>query len=395
MTDLLKTPNIGTGALEDRDRVRFSELRRHRLRRLLDAMERDDLDVCLFGREANARYATGVRRLWTAQTRPFVPACIVVRATGRARLMSFSASYEGIPEELSPDDFFAVTWNPMRFVEHVTAAPGVTDARRVGVDGMMPMFQALLGAAMPKAALVGVEPMMRELRRRKLPEEINALRIAAAVAESALAEAARNVRPGVSERELQAAFFDRMCHAGTTQFSHASFTVIDPHRPLSRITGDRVLEDGDLVALCGGALWNGYEGTLARTWWCGSGRPSAEHRRLHERWRALVERLVDTCRPGATGADLRSAHDAAGEPLPDRPFVYAIGLGHEGPIAGSSRELDREQRIEAGMVLAVRTEVSGDAGTFVGEEMIHVGDGGPELMTTMSHGALAKGASND
>src|SRR5690606_23693712 len=98
-----------------RDRVHFTQLRHDRRQRLLAEMDRLGLDVCFFGREANVRYACGARRLWTAGTRPFGPGCIVVRSTGAVHLMAFSASYEGMPEEVGPDDFFSITWNPMNF----------------------------------------------------------------------------------------------------------------------------------------------------------------------------------------------------------------------------------------------------------------------------------------
>src|SRR5580704_2740825 len=117
-SELLGTPNLGAGALEHRDRIDFPALRQARQRRVEAAMAERGLDACLFGREANARYVSGVRRLWTAQTRPFVPACVVVLPpSGRAEpahveLLSFSASYEDIPDEVGPDHFFPVTWNP-------------------------------------------------------------------------------------------------------------------------------------------------------------------------------------------------------------------------------------------------------------------------------------------
>jgi len=59
----LGTPDIGTGALEHRDRIDFRELRHQRTARLFERMDQLDIDACIFGREANARYATGVRRL--------------------------------------------------------------------------------------------------------------------------------------------------------------------------------------------------------------------------------------------------------------------------------------------------------------------------------------------
>lgn len=391
MTDLLRTPNVGTAALEDRDRVHFTELRQARLARLLDAMDEAGVDVCLFGREANARYATGVRRLWTAQTRPFAPTCVVVRETGRAKLMSFSASYEGIPEEFGSDEFFAVTWNPTRFVEHVVSTPGVGTARRIGVDGAMPMFQAMLAAALPDAEFVGAEPMMRALRRSKLPDEIAAIRIATAVAESAMAATIRAIRPGATELDLQARFLERMCESGTTQFSRqGTFTVVDPGHPVRAVTGNRVLSNGCLVALAGGALWNGYEGTVGRTWWCGTGEPAAAQRELYRRWRDAMQRMIDACRSGNSGEDIRAAHERSGEPVPAHSVAYSIGLGHEGPVAGcGAAGLDARQRIEAGMVLGVRTTVTSEAGAYAGEEMVLVTEHGPEVLTTTAHGPLA------
>jgi Xaa-Pro aminopeptidase len=391
--ELLLTPNVGTGALEDRDRIHFGALREAPRDRVLTEMERRGLDACVFGREANARYVSGVRRLWTAQSRPFVPTCIVVRESRHVQLLSFSASYEGIPEEIGPDDMYPVTWNPMNFVDRMSATPGLPDAERIGFDGLSPFFEMLLRQATPAAEYVGVEDMMRELRRRKTRDEIACIRTAVAIAESALYAAACEVRPGVTEQHLRAAFLDRMCALGTSQFAQQGvFTVIDPGAPLRWTTSERALDEASVVALAGGALWAGYEGSLARTWWCGRQHPpSAAARGLYARWRNVVDRVVDTCRPRRTGADLSAAYQAAGEGRPQMSIAYSVGLGHEGPLAGPpmSAELERAQAIEPGMTLAVRAFVAGDEGGFFGEDMVLVTDDAPERLTTLGHGPLA------
>jgi Xaa-Pro dipeptidase len=197
------------------------------------------------------------------------------------------------------------------------------------------------------------------------------------------------VRPGVTEKHLQATFLDRMCALGTSQFAQqGTFTQIDPGGRLRTITGDRTLDEGAMVALAGGVLWAGYEGSLARTWWCGQQRrPTAAHRSLYGQWREVIDPVVAACRPGATGADLRAAY--RGE---DRAtLAYSIGLGHEGPIAGGglSDEGERAQVLEAGMILGVRALVGGPQGGYLGEDMVLVSDDGPELLTTLGHGALA------
>ena len=390
----LRTPDLGTGLLEHRERVRFAELRAARRSRVFAAMQAQGLDAGLFGREGNARYLSGVRRLWTAQTRPFTPTCAVVRATAAVHLLSFSASYEGIPEELQPDDVFPVTWNPARFVAHVTATPGLREARRIGVDGMTPFFRRLLSEALPGADLVPAEAMMRALRRRKLPEEITCIRTAAAIAESALLEAARRIAPGVCEKELQAEFLARICALGTSQFAQqGTFTAIGPQGGLRWITGEQRLAEGSLVALSGGALWAGYEGSLARTWWCGEGsRPGRAERALHAQGSDAVSRLVARCRPGVPGPALRAELAASDAGRAGASFaVTSLGLGSEGPIAATSLDPAVEEResVAADMVLGVRVFLPGAAGGYLHEEMVAVGERGCEAITTLGHGPLA------
>jgi Xaa-Pro aminopeptidase len=396
--DLLATPNLGTGMLEHRDRVDFTALREARQARVLAEMERHDLDACFFGREANARYVSGVRRLWTAQTRPFVPACLVVRGAGSAivELLAFSASYEDIPAEVGPDHYFPVTWNPMNMLERFRGIPGVVDARRIGFDGLSPFFEGMLREALPGAEFVGVEEMMRGLRRIKLPDEVTCLRTAAAIAESALYAAVAEVRPGVSEHHLRAAFLDRMCQLGTSQFAQqGTFTVIDPGAPFRWTPSDRVLREGDAVALAGGVLWAGYEGSLARTWWCGDDTlPTAGQREAFARWRRVTDAVIEQCRPGRTGADLRAAFEGAGGRDPQMTIAYSVGLGYEGPIAGlgMSPELERAQVIDAGMVIAVRHFDADASGGCFGEDMVLVTADSPERLTTLGYGPLASEA---
>jgi Xaa-Pro aminopeptidase len=390
-TPNLGTPNLGTGVVEHRERVDFKALREARLTRFLAAMDELGLDACFFGREANARYVSGVRRLWTAQSRPFVPACVVVRGDEPVvELLAFSASYEDIPAEVDLDHFYPVTWNPVNLVERFRALPAMHDARRVGFDGLSPLFEGMLREALPGAEFVGVEDTMRAIRRVKLPDEITCLRTAAAIAESSLYAAIAELAPGATEQHLRAAFLERMCTLGTSQFAQqGTFTVLDPGRPLRWSTTDRVLEAGDAVALAGGALWAGYEGSLARTWPCGP--PSAAQHDAYERWRAVTDAVVDECRPGRTGTELHRAFERSGGGEPQMTIAYAVGLGYEGPIAGPgmSPELERAQVLERDMVVAVRHFAAGPTASYHGEDMVLVTDGEPERLTTLGAGPLA------
>src|SRR5436190_22479727 len=205
MTIDMLTPNIGTAAMEDRDRVDYRSLRAARRERVTALMDRLGLDALMLGREANVRYASGARRLWTASSRPFGPTAVVVRATGRVHLMTFSASYEGAPEEVPFEDVFCNSFNPGKLLEALLAIPGLDRAARIGVDGFSVFMRDFLPNAVPHATFVGVAPELQQLRRHKLPAELDAMRIAISIAESSLYAAARQVQAGTLEKSLKAA----------------------------------------------------------------------------------------------------------------------------------------------------------------------------------------------
>jgi Xaa-Pro aminopeptidase len=388
---LLKTPNLGTGMTEERDRVDFPTLRRQRTERVFDWMDRAGIDACVLSREANVRYATGARRLWTSLSRPFGPTCVAVRATREVHLLSFSASYEGIPEELQPDDIYAVTWNPMNLVEHIQGMQETATATRVGVDGLSPLFDGLLRLAFPQAQIVGIQPDLLDLRRIKLDLEIDCLRIAAATAEASLVAAIRLIRPGATGKQLQAAYLARMCELGTSQFAQqGTFNAFGVQGELPTATKNQPLSAQSAVALAGGVLWAGYEGSLARTWWCGDGTPPTELYRLHDDWQEACANVRAACRPGASGADVLAALTAAGAD-PTHSSVYSIGLGHEGPIAAAWLHPDalKRQQLQPNMVLGVRLMLRSNGRGYLAEDMILVGAQSSESVTTLGYGPLA------
>jgi Xaa-Pro aminopeptidase len=155
-------------------------------------------------------------------------------------------------------------------------------------------------------------------------------------------------------------------------------------------TANDAIPDCAPIALAGGVLWAGYEGSLARTWWSGTRAPDAAARSAHSRWHDTTSRVIDAIRPGVTGGDVLAAFGAVPGDTATRS-VYSVGLGHEGTVA--AHWLDDEtlatEVISAGMVLAIRELVATDAGGFLGEEMVLVTADGVERLTTLGHGPLS------
>ena len=186
--------DVGPMALEEGGRVDFGRLRRERRARVDTLMAELDLDVLLLGREYNAKYAAGVRRLATGGTRPFAPGCVIVRATGECHVMSVWD--EGIPDAVPHEHIFGMSWNPMTTVERLGRIPGVAAARRVGVDSMSPVFARLLAAAIPDGEIIDAETPLRRARITKTADELACVRTAVAIAEAALVAAGGALRPG-------------------------------------------------------------------------------------------------------------------------------------------------------------------------------------------------------
>ena len=326
--------------------------------RALDEMARQDVDLLVLGREGNARFVSEAARLWLAGTRPFAPGCVVVRETGAVHLMSVTDF--GVPAEIPPARLYPMSWNPANIMGAVAAIPGVSGVRRIGVDGLTPLFEQLFSATFPDAQLADGEAVMRAARRVKSPGEIERIRAAISVAEDALSVAVEALQPGVREVELKGVFEERMCVRGTTTPAfEGAFCVVDDDEPIRRLASDRVIADGDLVAMSAGVLLDGWEGSLARTRPCGSQR--AEHRDRQSRWQAAWTPLVDRCRAGVRVGDLRATAGAS---------VHGVGLGDEA--------LENGAVLDAGTVVQLELDAHG----VLGADLLLIGDGRPEVLTT-------------
>ena len=280
-----------------------------RRERVLDAMAGAGIDVLVLGRQDNAGYACGMRRLWTAGTRPFGAGCVVVGATQRVHALS---SWEtGIEPPMTFDDLYPLTWNPRSMATSMAAIDGLAGARRIGVDELTPSFRRAAANFAPEAEVVAADDLMARIRRHKLPHEFEAIARACEAAWAGV-EAAL----GALERSDPAtAAIEALAGRGVTVPS----------------SGVRVERRGLGLAVDVGVICDLYEG--------GAGGLFVDGQR------AGSTALVDACRAGASHADLAAAATADGW------LVRGLGMGFEQPVIGDG--LGTAERLEAGMVLSV------------------------------------------
>ena len=300
-----------------------------RWERVLEAMASAGVDVLVLGRQDNAGYVCGIRRLWTAGTRPFGAGCIVVGATGRVHALS---SWEaGIELPMTFDDLYPLTWNPRIMAASMAAIDGLGDAELIGVDELTPSFRRAAAGFAPRAEVVLADDLMAGVRRRKLPDEVEVIARACAAAWVG-AEAALAAPSGT---DPVAAALEALAGRGVTIPS----------------SGVRAEPRGGGLLVDVGVICDLYEG--------GVGGLFVDGRRTGS------VALADACRPGASHADLAASADA-GDWL-----VRGLGMGFESPVIGA--QIGAGQRLEAGMVVSVS---NGDC-----RDVVHVTADGPVVLS--------------
>lgn len=307
-----------------------AELRAGRRDRVFGAMATAGLDVLVLGRRDSVAYATGAGSLWTAGTRPFGPACVLVESARSVHMLS--SWDEGIPPEIPFDHVYGVTWNGAVLAGALAGIPGLAAARRIGVEALSPGFQHMVRRLAPEAELVPADDLMGAVRALKLPAEVERSRAAVAVARAGMEASGAALADGAGTTGARAAALAAVAGLGVTvPTSGVAVTQLDA------TTGSSAHVDI-------GLLVDGYEGGLGRT------LPEADDDAPVV---AAQRRLVDACRPGATVADLRDAV----APGVSRWVVRGSGMGFEIPVMTAA--LGRGQVIEEHMVLSVGIELDG------------------------------------
>ena len=283
--------------------VRLSARRARRRRRLvsrlaacIDLMERDEVDVLLLGREANARTVTAVSRLWLAGTRAFAPGCVVVRRTGAVHLLANTDAV--VATDFPVERLYGITWNPEKLLAALGAIDGVRDARRVAVDGMTPALGALVTRACPEPRSSTPDRCSRScggLQIQRRSPVSNGLR-------SSPEPGSRrwSTRSGPACDPARCAARARLrCVAGRHDPRHSKPSPLHSTPELPRGCHPSARSPkGERVVLRAGALRDGWEASLARTYLIGS--PSVEQPAP-----AGWDELVAACVPGATAGALR------------------------------------------------------------------------------------------
>jgi Xaa-Pro aminopeptidase len=337
------------------------------------ALEDEGLDALLVTHLPNIRYLTGFSGS---------AALLLVRSDGTVLITDFRYAVQA-PQEAGDAARVEIdqksVWD--RLGKVLTAGPVGT----MGIEAQaLTVRDAERVAGLTRARLVPATDLVERLRAVKSPEEIAAVRAAAALAQDALAELLPAVRAGQTELEIGATLEAALRRRGSEWHPFPTIVASGPRAALPHArTSARAIEAGDWLLLDFGAQVGGYCADLTRTMVVG-GRADERQRTVYELVQSAQRRALEHLRAGMTG---REGDALAREVIAARGFGDAFGhsLGH-----GLGLEVHEAPRLAptAETPLPLHAVVTVEPGIYLPgwggvrlEDDVHLGSDGPEVLS--------------
>jgi Xaa-Pro dipeptidase len=248
-------------------------------------------------------------------------------------------------------------------------------AKRVGIIG--PLAVSKYQILERDFQMVGLDAEYVRLRTIKSEEELNWLRIGAALSDAGLAALLAGTKPGLTERELgaivESAYIKR---GGTTMIHYIGVTsMAKPHIYVPpQHHSPRKVKKGDVVFCELSAYWWDYAGQVLRTFTVGA-EATPLYRDLYETAEAAFDAVTGVVRHGTTMQEILDATgviEKNGFTVCD-DLMHGFGGGYFQPIIGTKSRMAGplpDMKLEENMTVVVQPNVitrDHKAGVQVGE----------------------------
>jgi Xaa-Pro dipeptidase len=375
-------------AILEQEYPRFSETeyaRRHlELKKVMERSEVDHLLIVTDHRSGNApQWVTG---------RPGTVEAYVVFKPGEQITMHVEW-FNHLPLAKRFAKAVDVRWGEHRGIAKTVDELKRRSAKRVGLIG--PLVVSKYKVLEEHFEVVPLDGEYVRLRLVKSEEEIDWLRIGAALSDAGWKKLMANTRPGLSERELVNLVERAYVGQGGTTFIHyiGVTSMADPHICVPpQFASSRKTKTGDVVFCELSAYWWDYAGQVLRSFTVGAD-PTALYRELHDAAEAAFDAVTRVVRHGTT---MQEIVDAAAV-IEERGFtiyddlMHGFGGGYFPPILGTkSRPAGPlpQMTLEENMTVVVQPNVvtpDHKAGVQVGE-LIRVTKSGFERLHSAPRG---------
>lgn len=378
------------------ERPDLERMRRERHVKVQEQLEVQGLDGLLLLGTSAVSYATGAAAPASDSGRAALMRSVAIVVRGAEAPYLCTPYPEGVPPELAAD--------------HVRGAvyPDLDDGAALLADWLRELFDgdATLGVdevthpmqrALAGFELVPASSALVPAKVCKTPNELACIRAAQRLNEEAMVDVKPLLRPGVRQTDLSARFLRRIFELGVDTHGIDPIWQVMPATKAEgpwTIHGDvafptpstpRLLREGDVIWVDTGIHVGGYASDFGRTWIVGADpKPTARQQAQYQRWRDVVDAVLDICKPGVTALDLCRAAIAANGGT--KPWIEHFYLSHgvgtdsaEMPLIGTDlgEAFDEKQVLAPGMVLVLEPVIWDDgAGGYRSEDIYAVTDDG-------------------
>lgn len=191
--------------------------------------------------------------------------------------------------------------------------------------------------------LIPLDGFMESLREVKQDVEIDKIKKACQITDQALADVLKEIKVGMSERDVEIKLKNRMIELGADN-TWDRFIVASGARGAMPhgMASDKIIEQGDMVTFDIGCSYQGYYSDLTRT--VAMGEPSAKMKELYDIVKEAQQRGVRQAKAGMTGKELDAVcRDYITEKGYGDYFKHGTGHGlgmdvHEAPRVSPANE---------------------------------------------------------
>jgi Xaa-Pro dipeptidase len=367
------------------ERINFDRLRRERLKKAKEALDKSEADVLFVFRTEDCRYLTGYRT--HLHPTAMIGNAVVVLPKGGDPLL-FTMDHEHCkarmpwlsPSQIKPRANFRESVGIQTWADMVKAELGDLKGCKIGVDLWTPVMTEEFKKAFPESEFIDGYEILMKAKIKKTEDEIACLKVANAITEAAMDAAIRFLKPGVKECEVLAVAWQTMTALGSEWSQCSNIVASGPYTaPYRRFTSDRIIRNGDLVIIDIGACFNGYWGDFTRTWVCGNVKPTKEQIEVHQNCYNALFNACDKSRAGNTNADVFNA-----------AYPYVLdSLGHGSGVHPWEPPYFSPASIKAPVVLEVGMQfnlepyagIPGIGGVRLENNLV-VTEGEPDIYTT-------------
>ncbi|HXP92974.1 MAG TPA: Xaa-Pro peptidase family protein [Candidatus Binatia bacterium] len=366
-------PAPGPMAVDFEERVDFDRLRKYRLGRAREALNRSDLGALLLFDVNNIRYVTAT--MIGEWSRDKMTRYALLTRTGEPMVWDFgsAAKHHRLYSNWLADENIHAGLNGLRGAIPPQAGLFERCAKEIasilkehGVLGMplgIDIIEPPLWFALEKAGvkIADGQQTMLDAREIKSQDEILLLSMSAAMVDAAYQDIVEALKPGIRENQIVALATKKLYDLGADDVESINAVSGERCNPHPHNFSDRLIRPGDQAFFDIMSAFNGYRTCYYRTF--NVGRATESQRDAYKQCREWIDASINLIRPGVSTDQVARVWPKAEEfgftsemECFGLQFGHGVGLAlHERPVISRLNSLDHPMEIKEGMVFALET----------------------------------------